>query len=283
VEFTSPSAAPFPFGGEIGLRGTRREKTMTISYDGARLRDLETFTQDSVLFEAADRVRLQDSPLAGKPIRAWAVFDGKIRLVETLNAFGPPETPIEDFLRFEAASENRAASRCIPVVLTEAARLSERRGRPIVVCLYDGGRTLADASAVETALDFAFVEHDAWTAGSTQRRWSVRRITPPSEGTYYDEAFYDENGVEFFMRLDGLEDAQLEKTTISVGGGPVQLEAFDWGAAAWRPLRAGMYLSTGSEVHVTPQGVGIARLRAKSTNPYFSGNVTIEATADLRR
>lgn len=275
VAFVSPAAAPFPFGGEIGLRGTRRVESMTIAYDGARLRDLETFTQDSVLFEATDR-----AGELGAARRSWVVFDGKIRLGEPGE---PPETPIEDFVRLEAASPDRAASRCIPAVLAEAARVSERRGRPILVTLHDGGRTLADESVAETGLDFAFTELGLWDEGRAKRRWSVRRVTPATEGTYYDESFYDEAGVEYVLRLDGLGDAHLEKTTISVSGGPVQLEAYNWAQGEWKGLRGGVYLSAGSEVHVTPQGVGIARLRAKSTDQYFMGRVIIEAEATVRQ
>ena len=147
---------PFPFGTEIALRGaTSQAETMIISYDGARIRQLRTFTQDSSLFETMDlyvpeaklrfvrrdrgTVRFEwdkDFPI----LRAWLVWKGRVEPIDLgsqqidlslrVDYTEPPPLP-EDI-------EDRLLENAVIVMLEHARQASADRKAPMLLYLYDG-------------------------------------------------------------------------------------------------------------------------------------------------
>lgn len=292
LSFRDPSSLPTSLGSGIGLRGRRKSRTTTISYSGARLRDLETFTQDTTLFETTDQTVLPgtisfradcdrvltarcDASLEIR--RAWLVYDERaeeVRISEKEAVLDRPLVPMWKVVQDFRAESDRLLSRCFPTLLLAAAEASKRRERPVLVYVYGGSPALVSNEVIERGLDVGLLEPSGWKPYVTVRSWQVRRVSPrPDTSLYYqDAALYSEEGVELALRLDGIDGYRVQTVTISSLRTVdfVKVEAYDWHQRRWGIVNPERGLSALRHVHRSPQGSAFARVRVRVADAAWS-------------
>lgn len=291
LDFEESCTIPFPFGTELVLRGAdTAQDSMTLSFDGARLQNLPTYTQDSTLFETTDtqmlegQVALLAGPLGrlalfcspSMPVaRAWVAHSGNVKEVRVSAgeqlAVEPLDAPYNPVVGLpgdvlEAEPGDRLLACSLQVLLKHIARVSLERSRPVLLYLHEGTPALTNRGIPEHCLDFGLAVAPRWLDHAGPRSWRLRRTTLPPQGSY-DEALYSEEGVEFAAYLNLPQHHQLHNIRVSWGRerryGPATVEVFDWKAGAWSGVTSNRNYGIEGFVHVTPLRSAHARLRVR--------------------
>lgn len=282
VDFEDGGALPVPL--QMTATTPVSEFTpMTVSRDGAPLRTLRTHTQDSVLFETTDRERMPGavrfdvtpggglSATLGPPARvhhAWLVdglaagwvrptADGSASVVSAEASLGAVLAEVR-------ADPDRLLSKCAPVVLLEASRLSSLRETPLLVYFYEGTRALKGAGPGERSLDVGLIAPSGWGQKVHRQVWNVRRLSPPAPGGYEPD-LVTENGLNWELILEDTVGGRIKNLNIKMRSDQtILVELWNSVAGKWVAVNEKNAQPGNVFAHTTPLGTGLARLRMRS-------------------
>ena len=288
LSFEDPSTVPFPLAGDPTLRGVRTGTKMTVSYDGARIRGLRTYTQDSTLFETTDtqnlpaRIRCEvrsDAPdlsIIVRPDPGFPFDTGWIVRGADIGEVGPqtdgesvvnvPNTSIRQVTEKLRAGGDPFFERAALTLLAYASRRSAETGRPLLLYAYEGAPSLLNSDLPERGADFGILDlSGASPPWGFEATWLLRELSASGPDGAGDPLPHSPEGVEVSMVLANLPPDFRPRDLRFSGTESFVLQIYDRLGDTWKPIPGHPWITAPDRyVYRSPLGPAYARLLVRN-------------------